>query len=183
MLKRYGSGLSREACNEIQREAAHFVRLSARQTAVEVRIDLMENNPGLSLEKNSKAAPSELTRVNEWIESHTGGRTDRDADGDESSVGSDLSDTESTTIASLERVKEFLVSTQAFSDLKLEFQRWLESKRRAGHGVQSEEKITHYPGSYNDIQMVNSGEPKHGEDQGSPIGSLYDVPPSLSTHH
>ncbi|KGO53939.1 hypothetical protein PEX1_041120 [Penicillium expansum] len=156
MLKRYGSGLSREACNEIQREAAHFVRLSARQTAVEVRIDLMENNPGLSLEKNSKAAPSELTRVNEWIESHTGGRTDRDADGDESSVGSDLSDTESTTIASLERVKEFLVSTQAFSDLKLEFQRWLESKRRAGHGVQSEEKITHYPGSYNDIQMVNS---------------------------
>ncbi|KAJ5498233.1 hypothetical protein N7453_007284 [Penicillium expansum] len=156
MLKRYGSGLSREASNEIQREAAHFVRLSARQTAVEVRIDLMENNPGLSLEKNSKAAPSELTRVNEWIESHTGGRTDRDADGDESSVGSDLSDTESTTLASLERVKEFLVSTQAFSDLKLEFQRWLESKRRAGHGVQSEEKITHHPGSYHDIQMVKS---------------------------
>jgi hypothetical protein len=115
LLKQFASGLNRDASNEIQREAAHFVRLSARQTAIEVRIDLMENYPSFSYKTNLEAAPLELARDNQWIESHTSGRKDQGPDGDESSVDSDPSDSESTPLASLEMVKEFLVSTQASS--------------------------------------------------------------------
>lgn len=145
MLERYGSRLDREASNEIQREAAHFVRSSRRQTAIEVRIYLMENNPELSIQTKLEAAPSELARVNEWIVSSSGGRMDQDAGGDESSMDSDHSDSDSTMLSSLERVKGFLVSTQAFLDLRLDFQQWLESKRRAGHEVYSEKEEAHYP--------------------------------------
>lgn len=82
----------------------------------------------------------ELDRFNEWLGSLSASRIARNTDGDELSVDSDSSDSEMTTVATLETVKEFMVSANAFLDLRHDLQRWLENKKRGGHEVQGEKK-------------------------------------------
>lgn len=143
MLKRYGWRLNEEASNQRQREAARFVRSSARWTAVEIRTKLMDNRSEPSFEKDLASTRFKSARVNEWIESHTGGHMDWSADTDESSAESDSADSESyepNSLATLEEVKGFMMSTKAFLDLRQDFRLWLEGKgRRDGHERPSEQ--------------------------------------------
>ncbi|KAJ5298834.1 uncharacterized protein N7443_006954 [Penicillium atrosanguineum] len=142
MLKRYGWRLNEEASNQRQREAARFVRSSARWTAVEIRKKLMDNRSEPFFEKDSASTRLKSARVNEWIESHSGGHMDWSADTDESSAESDSADSESyepNSLATLEEVKGFMMSTKAFFDLRQEFRLWLEGKRRDGHERPSEQ--------------------------------------------
>ncbi|KAJ5632667.1 hypothetical protein N7490_009006 [Penicillium lividum] len=96
----------------------------------------MENRSELSFEKNSASTRSKSARVNEWIESHTGGHMNWHADTNESSAESDSADSESyepDSLATLEEVKGFMMSTKPFFDLRQEFRLWLEGKGRDGH--------------------------------------------------
>lgn len=118
MLKLYARGLNREASSEIQREAAHFVRLFAQQTAVQVCEKVLEVIHREFTEIEPETNQLELDRFNEWLESLSESRIAQNADGDELSVDSDPSDSEMTTVDTLKRVKEFMVSANAFLDLR-----------------------------------------------------------------
>ncbi|KAJ6040878.1 hypothetical protein N7444_009783 [Penicillium canescens] len=106
----------------------------------------------------------------------------RNADGDESSVDSDPSDSESTTLATLEKVKEFLVSTHAFLNLRHEFQQWLEGKKRDGHGTQSEKKDTDYLSIQDGCQVMEARKqvlaPEHSDTPDLSSGAVgHDMQP------
>ncbi|KAJ6028867.1 hypothetical protein N7540_004443 [Penicillium herquei] len=135
ILRNYGRSLNGEASNELQHQAAHFVRQSARRTAAQIRLSLMRDSGELPIGKNLELDVSKSARVNAWIESQTGGRpnSDDDADPDELSAGSDSDSSEScqrTPLGTLEQVKDFMVSTKAFPSLRQEFRDWLEVKRK-----------------------------------------------------
>ncbi|KAJ5819321.1 hypothetical protein N7474_004912 [Penicillium riverlandense] len=130
ILRNYGRRLNGEASNEIQRQAAQFVRLSARQTSAQLRIALMQGSSGLLI---GKKLVSKSAQVNAWIASQTGGRPYSNADANESSTDSDSTSSgngHESSLGTLEEVKVFMVSTKAFPGLRQEFREWLEVKRK-----------------------------------------------------
>ncbi|KAL3474343.1 hypothetical protein BJX99DRAFT_260451 [Aspergillus californicus] len=149
-LKRYSQNLREEACSEIQHQAAQFVRIAASRTAAAMGHKLTqidEEPPRLqSLESEASKAVLiprwlELTPSNELLV--TAGRNNLDDhpnefhtescsqlmsfDDDESS---DEDGSMSNPLHTLIEVKEFMVSAQAFVDLRREFRAWLKLDAR-----------------------------------------------------
>ncbi|CEL09204.1 hypothetical protein ASPCAL12343 [Aspergillus calidoustus] len=136
ILRKFGRNLEGEALNEIQCQAAHFVRLSAQQTAAQLCNLLKQDRSNLPIEQSLNA--SRTARVNAWLQSQkvghtkrqvegllevdvTGSSTDSDADGSE--------EFEPASLSSIDDVKLFLLSANAFLLLREEFKKWLEVKR------------------------------------------------------
>lgn len=139
ILKKFGRNLEGEALNEIQRQAAQFVRSSAQQTAARMRQFLSQDGSKLGVEQSSDA--SKTAQVNAWLESQKVGHTKRqiedyleadvnqpftDSDSDESE------DLERASLSSIDEVKLFLLSTNAFLDLREDFENWIGVERADG---------------------------------------------------
>ncbi len=66
-LKNYSQRLEREALNELQRQAAHFVHISARRTAVEMGRELTQGgSESLEVQKLESELPK-AAQVNAWL--------------------------------------------------------------------------------------------------------------------
>ena len=146
-LKRYSQSLEREASNELQRQAAHFVRISARRTAAEIgRILRQDDGEALGARK-LKFEVSKAAQVSSWLESQKGDRkqqhseihssVDADTMDDyELPDGSDSAESDSyeqNSLRTIDDVKEFMISAQAWSGLRQEFRAWLKVDKRNGN--------------------------------------------------
>ena len=67
-LKRYSQSLEREASNEVQRQAANFVRISARQTAARLGWILRQGDGEIIRAREMDLDVSKTAQVNEWLE-------------------------------------------------------------------------------------------------------------------
>ncbi|KAL4766769.1 hypothetical protein BDW60DRAFT_212622 [Aspergillus nidulans var. acristatus] len=137
ILRKFGRNLEGEASNEIQCQAAHFVRLSAQQTATQLRKLLRQDSSNLPFEQSSNT--SRTARVDAWLQSQKVGHTKRQVEGlpevNGSSTDSDSDGSEEfepASLSSLDEVKLFLLSANAFLLLREEFRNWLEVKRTDG---------------------------------------------------
>ncbi|KAJ5653898.1 hypothetical protein N7490_000901 [Penicillium lividum] len=130
MLKRYGQKLNSEASSEVQRQAAKFVRLSARQTSALIRIFLTQDS---ELPIQLELDVSKSAQVGVWITSQIKLSSNPNDDAKEISSDSDSTSSESehrSSLGTLEEVKDFMVSTRAFPALRQELREWLEVKRK-----------------------------------------------------
>lgn len=135
ILRKFGRNLEGEALNEIQYQAAHFVRLSAQQTAAQLCNILKQDRSKLPFEQSSNA--SRTARVNAWLQSQELGHTKQvegllEVDATGSSTDSNVDGSEEfkpASLSSLDDVKLFLLSANAFLLLREEFKKWLEVKR------------------------------------------------------
>ncbi|KAJ5745946.1 hypothetical protein N7520_011128 [Penicillium odoratum] len=132
MLKRYGQKLNSEASSEVQRQAANFVRLSARRTSALIRIFLTQDS-GLPIQRKLELDVSKSAQVGAWITSQMEVSSNLNDDANEISSDSDSTSSESdhrSSLGTIEEVKEFMVSTRAFRALRQELREWLEVKRK-----------------------------------------------------
>jgi hypothetical protein len=145
-LKRYGQRLGSEASDELQRRAAHFVRVSARRTATEMGRILRQEGQELLGEFRLESELSKAAQLNAWLESQKGVRQQQYSkvsfgaaaetideyglSGDNDSDDSDKS--EQNPFHTIDEVKEFMVSARAMSSLREEFRIWLKADRRNG---------------------------------------------------
>ncbi|KAJ4182613.1 hypothetical protein NW759_017119 [Fusarium solani] len=180
-LKRYSQNLKEEASSEPERQAALFVRLSARRTVVEMGRKLRHDDWELLGTRKLELEVSKASQVNAWLEwqdrdrkqQHAGTRSDADMDtlapaedGHEFSDESDsveLEDHEQPSLRTLEEVKEFMISARAFLGLRQEFRAWLKLDRRDG-GKNPNEKIQE---KTVEIQDCTTSGPNTAEYQGS----------------
>ncbi|KAJ5347797.1 uncharacterized protein N7506_001050 [Penicillium brevicompactum] len=140
-LKRYGKDLTNEASNERQRQAGQFVCQVARRTAAQVGKTLGQGGDKLPVEQLPLLSGSSLAVVDAWLNSHEqhDPNLGREAFVDDSE-SSESEDENQTSLETLEEVKEFMVSTKAFSTLRQDFLEWLETGKR--HGDKNMTKTT-----------------------------------------
>ena len=140
-LKRYGKDLINEASNELQRQAGQFVYQVARRTAAQVGKTLGQGGGKLPVEQLPTLSGSNLAVVDAWLNSHE--QHDPKLGGEAFVVDSESSESEDenqTSLETLDEVKEFMVSTKAFSTLRQDFLDWLETGKI--HGDKSMTKTT-----------------------------------------
>ncbi|RDW79078.1 uncharacterized protein DSM5745_05930 [Aspergillus mulundensis] len=191
ILKHYGRSLHGEASNEVQRQAAQFVRLSARRTAAKIRIACLQDSPELPLGTKVESEESNLV-LNAWLVAQMENHAYSGADVNEISEDSDSSSSESgpqSSLSTLKEVKEFMVSTKAFRGLRQEFREWLEVKSKgsregpieeikespAVHGSDSTLNPNITPDFGLDEDPISSTQPL--KDHGSPIDEVTAEPP------
>jgi hypothetical protein len=143
-LKRYGQNLEKEASNDLQRQAAHFVRISARQTTAKMGRILIQDGGELLGSWKLELGLSKEAQLNAWLDSQKrnpkqkhveihSGADDDTMDEYELSDSSDSADSDSdgqNQFHSINEVKEFMLSAQALSGLRQEFRIWLKVDKR-----------------------------------------------------
>lgn len=129
-FKRYGQSLEAEASNEMQHQAAQFVRRSARRTAVEMGRELKRDDEDFHELRGLDIEVPKLTQVNKWLELRKNDHREQHAEvldqtedhdiSDESD--SDGSESSEPALRTLEEVKEFMTLAPAFLHLREEFE-------------------------------------------------------------
>lgn len=135
LLQRYGRNLQHEATNRWETEAAKFVRTSRRQIAAKIKRLLFKEAETMNLPKQLDAV-----RVNEWLlqteESMTLKETqDESSSSDESECSGD------TSLHSLDNLKSFMISSEAFKGLCVTFRQWLESSEDRKTEIQNIQNV------------------------------------------
>ncbi|KFY10697.1 hypothetical protein V492_04887 [Pseudogymnoascus sp. VKM F-4246] len=171
-LEGFSKNLLGEASNDLQRDAAHFVQMSARRTAAEVGKALRQDSV-LTMALKPKLGVSKATQVNAWLEVQKRDHEQRHAeiqfeaeDGSEPSDESDSSgsDTfEQNPLRTLDEVKEFMLSAQAWLNLRQELRVWLKlDKRRDGNDDRHDDDEKLQDGkTENPKELANSCPPKN----------------------
>jgi hypothetical protein len=124
ILKKFALSLRREARNELEKSAIHLVHNYRAYIIILIRkrLELAEDGRATSLDELQKQKQSKLA-----LERFLGLIPSAEEDGEEdrveenecgSDIDSDLSDSELPNLRNLEKVKEYLLSSTAFSELK-----------------------------------------------------------------
>ena len=116
-LKSFSQSLLGEASNDLQRDAAHFVRVPVRQTAAEIGKVLRQDEGELSMAQKLKLGVSKAVQVNAWLELQKRDREQRHAEtrpeAEDDLELSDESDSngsetfEQNSLRTLDEVKEY----------------------------------------------------------------------------
>lgn len=113
LILRYGRALRHEAANLVQLQAARFVRISSARIAIEIKEDITGNS------STSRVGTSEGRQHLE------GYLKDLEQENQLSSDEESLNDCDTLPLQTLENVKNFMVSSDAFMKLCDEFKEWL----------------------------------------------------------
>lgn len=133
-LKQYGCSLQHEASNQLELQAAKFVRISARQIAAEINLFLTRDIRKWSREVDEQ---SDAARLNEWLKSLKSQDLENLSDASDSDESEILED---TSFNAIENMKSFMVSGQAFSDLCKTFRLWLKLGEDQKEGPEDAQK-------------------------------------------
>lgn len=142
LLIYFGKSLTKEAFNELYRQAAQFVQSHATVVAAKT-IELLKNGDHFGVAESSKSA-----QVNEWLAVLTNDHTTLQhmdvADLNNGDVGSteseygDSGDLQAYSLRTLDNVKDFMISAEAFTELRQSLRTWLRLDREdKGHEIHS----------------------------------------------
>lgn len=122
LLVRYGRALGSEASTPLQVQAARFIRFAALRVSVQIKNILINKHEQADRERAQEAR----TKVLAYLKQMDDAKNDMHDEGaDSSSEDGSIYDPEETGLRSLESVKNFMVSSTAFSHLCIALKEWL----------------------------------------------------------
>jgi nucleoside phosphorylase len=137
-IRNYGRDLHKDASNFEQRQAAGFIHHSATRIAVYMRRALVHDTAELVLEQELDMRHA--ARIDDWLRSQqeSPGHQSKDTDEVPNTVDDlledgeldDLPSYEQGSYSNLDKIKEFMVSTQAILNLRHEVRTWVEANDR-----------------------------------------------------
>lgn len=182
LLKMYGQRLHQEARNEPQRQAAQFIRRSRHQ-AVAMMARKLEQGDGISWSQrlDSFGSTARQARVNEWLDQSGADEgqintplaaTDTALKNEQDEFESSDSENEGeSSLPSLNEVKEFMISADAFLILCREFRVWLKLDKEDDN----ESERTNEP-PVNDKKDINITDHQPSPEQGKVGVYNYTLP-------